>query len=183
LAYAYYWSDPLVALAMPKLIDLSQQLNETINLAQLSGEQIVYVSRLPCQRSYFAATVVGRSLPALSTSAGRAMLSTHSEEARKTAVETWVLRQFTQHTTLDRALIGARIQQAAEEGFAISHGQMILNEIGVAAPITGPDGLAHAAVQCSVSSTHWDEARVREEIVPHLLDTARAISPTGRNGG
>ena len=26
MAYAYYWSDPLVAHAMPKLIDLSQRL-------------------------------------------------------------------------------------------------------------------------------------------------------------
>ncbi|MCH5378123.1 MAG: helix-turn-helix domain-containing protein, partial [Planctomycetes bacterium] len=31
LAYAYCWSDALVAKAMPKLIDLSQQLGETIN--------------------------------------------------------------------------------------------------------------------------------------------------------
>jgi IclR family pca regulon transcriptional regulator len=72
LAYAYYWSDQLVGQAIPKLIDLSQEIGETVNLAELSKDHIIYVSRLPCQRTYFAATVIGRRLPALSTSAGLA---------------------------------------------------------------------------------------------------------------
>ncbi|MFC6588998.1 helix-turn-helix domain-containing protein, partial [Sulfitobacter pacificus] len=34
LAYSYYWSDQLVGQAIPKLIDLSQELGETVNLAE-----------------------------------------------------------------------------------------------------------------------------------------------------
>ncbi|MBE0455746.1 MAG: helix-turn-helix domain-containing protein, partial [Roseovarius sp.] len=34
MAYAYYWSDPLVGQAMPKLIQLSQELAQTVNLAE-----------------------------------------------------------------------------------------------------------------------------------------------------
>ena len=57
---------------------------------------------------------------------------------------------------------------------------MILNEIGIAAPIMGPDGRALAAVQCSVSSYAWDDERIRRKILPMLLDTANAISPHAR---
>ena len=39
LAYAYYWSDPLIARALPKLVELSQQIGETVNLAQMSGDR------------------------------------------------------------------------------------------------------------------------------------------------
>src|SRR6056297_3321632 len=53
MAYAYYWSDPLIGQAMPKLINLSQDLGETVNLAEISGDHIIYVSRLPCKRTYF----------------------------------------------------------------------------------------------------------------------------------
>lgn len=180
LAYAYYWSDPLVGAAMPKLIELSRGLGETINLAEISGDHILYVSRLPCHRTYFAASIIGRRLPALSTSVGRAMISTWSEEEREIAVTTWPLKVFTPRTTQDRDQIRASIADAAAQGFAISRDQMILNEIGIAAPIMGPDGRALAAVQCSVSAYAWDDERIRRKILPMLLDTANAISPHAR---
>ncbi len=180
LAYAYYWSDPLVPQAMPKLIELSQQIGETINMAELSGEHIIYVSRLPTKRSYFAATIIGRKLPALSTSAGRAILSTWPEAEWRAAVADWPLKSFTPRTTLDRDEIADSIARIAQDGYAISCNQMILNEIGLAAPIWGPDGRARAAVQCSVSSYRWDEDMLREKVLPVLLETANAISPMGQ---
>lgn len=178
LAYAYYWSDPLVGQAIPKLIDLSQELGETINLAELSGDHIVYVSRLPCKRTYFAATIIGRRLPALSTSGGRAMLSTFPEDERNRAIETWPIKRFTPSTTTDRAVIRESIERAVLDGFAISTGQMILNEIGVAAPIVGHTGRAYAAVQCSVSAHTWSRERIEKDILPKLQDTANSISPS-----
>jgi len=57
---------------------------------------------------------------------------------------------------------------------------MILSEIGVACPITGPDGRAFAAVQCSVSAHTWTRERIRAEILPRLQDTANAISPSSQ---
>jgi DNA-binding IclR family transcriptional regulator len=178
MAYAYYWSDPLVGQAMPKLIDLSQDLGETVNLTELSGDHIVYVSRLPCKRTYFAATVIGRRLPALSTSAGRAMLATFPEPDRNAAVESWPIKRFTPSTTTDRDKIRGSIARAARDGFAISTGQMILNEIGVATPIIGHDGRAYAAVQCSVSAHTWTRETIIRDILPKLQDTANAISPS-----
>ncbi|MFU8778503.1 MAG: IclR family transcriptional regulator [Roseovarius sp.] len=178
MAYAYYWSDPLVGQAMPKLIHLSQELAETVNLAELSGDHIIYVSRLPCKRTYFAATVIGRRLPALSTSAGRAMLATFPEDERRAAVDHWPIKVFTPNTTLDRETIRASVEDAVQHGYAISSGQMILNELAVAAPIIGPDGRAFAAVQCSVSAHTWDRERIVAEILPKLQDTANAILPS-----
>ena len=183
MAYAYYWSDPLIGQAMPKLISLSQDLCETVNLAEISGDHIIYVSRLPCKRTYFAATIIGRRLPALSTSAGRAILATFPEDERRRAVAEWPITPFTPNTTLDRAEIADRIEQAAGEGFAISTGQMILNEIGVASPIIGHDGRALAAVQCSVSAHTWTRESVVADLVPKLQDTANAISPSFRASG
>ena len=180
LAYAYYWSDQLVGQAIPKLIDLSQDLGETVNLAELSGDHIIYVSRLPCKRTYFAATVIGRRLPALSTSGGRAMIATFPPEEREQAIRTWPLKAFTPQTTLDRDSIRDSINTAVRKGFAISSGQMILSEIGVACPITGPSGRAFAAVQCSVSAHLWTPERVEAEILPRLQDTANAISPSSQ---
>lgn len=177
LAYAYCWSDPLIARAMPKLIDLSQRLGETVNLAELSGQDIIYVVRLPCKRTVFAGTVPGRAVPALNTSGGQAILASFPPQERAQAVRHWSLQSHTARSTTDRALIARQIDAAAETGHAITFDQMILNEIGIACAIVGPDGRAWSAVHCSVSAHHWDTARIRAEILPWLQDTANAISP------
>ncbi len=177
MAYAYYWSDPLVARAMPKLIDLSQRLRETVNLAQLSGQQILYATRLPCTRTTFAASVPGRTVPALNTSAGQTILATFPKAEREAAIRDWPLHAHTPRTTTDRAEIARQIELAAETGHAITHGQMILSEVGIACAIRDPDGRGRAAVHCSVSAHHWTDARIRSELLPWLLDAANAISP------
>ncbi|WP_234455081.1 IclR family transcriptional regulator [Thermohalobaculum xanthum] len=181
LAYAYLWSDPLIALSSPKLIELSHQVGETVNMSELSGMDIVYVTRLPSPRSHFAATLIGRRIPALVTSSGRAILATLPEEERRAAIANWPVRQYTPLTTLDRGRIAGEVAEAVERGYSISKNELILNEIGVAAPILDPDGRASAAVHCSVSAFHWTTDRVEREIVPYLLDTANGITPPRRH--
>ena len=180
MAYAYSWSDPVLQLAMPKLIELSGRLGETVNMAELSGSDIVYVIRIPCQRTGFGATLVGRRLPALSTSSGRAMLAALSPAERKICIENWPIRKATAQTTMDRAVIAGFIDEAAEKGYAIAQGEFMKNEIAVAAPVIGADGRPVATVQCSVSAYHWTPKKVEREIVPFLVDTASGITPSLR---
>lgn len=179
LAHAYYWSNPLVAAAMPKLIELSRALGETVNLAEMSGDHIIYLYRLPCKRTQFSAMTAGRRVPALSTTCGRVILSTWPAARRDAAIETWPLKPFTLRTTLDRDLIRRDIEAACQTGYVIAHHQIMLNETAIAAPIPGPDGISTAAVQCSVSAHSWTRERVVHEILPMLQDTANGITPTG----
>jgi DNA-binding IclR family transcriptional regulator len=181
LAGTYLWCDPLVALATPKLIELSRRLGASVNLAEPSGGDIVYVTRIPCQRTQFAATVIGRRVPALSTSSGRVMLASLPPAERTEPLARWPLRPFTPRTTLDRSRIAALVEEAAANGWSLSESELILNEIGIAAPILGTDGRPAGAVQVAVSALRWTRARIEAEIVPRLLDTANAITPAARS--
>ena len=181
MAYAYFWSNPLVRLAMPKLIELSHQLDATVNLAELSGDHVLYISRVPGRRSQFSSSIVGRRLPALSSAAGRAILSTFPKEERDVFVNTWSLNPLTPQTTLDRAGISDKIDLAALNGYALSQSQIILNQTGISAPIKGPDGRAYAALQISVSSQIWGEDRIQNELLPYILEAAQGISPQARD--
>nr|WP_281395960.1 IclR family transcriptional regulator C-terminal domain-containing protein [Sulfitobacter undariae] len=165
---------------MPKLIDLSQRIGETVNLAELSGSRVIYSARLPCTRTIFAASIPGRTVPALNTSSGQAILATLPRHEREAAIRDWPLHEYTSRTTLDRAEIADQIEQVIQTGYAITQNQMILGEIAVACAIRGPSSIGVAAVQCSISTHHWDEARIKSEILPWLLDAANAISPTLR---
>lgn len=175
LANAYLWSDTLIRNAMPKLIVLRQKVGETINMSRIDGNEIVYVVRLPSMRTNYAAMIAGRRVPALNTSSGRSIVATFPAEERARAVAEWPLRQFTPQTLMDRARIGELVEIAAETGYSVSQNELILSEVGVAAPITGPDGRAIAAVHCSISGLSWSSAEIESRIVPPLLDTANAI--------
>lgn len=180
MAYAYLWSDPVVQLATPKLIELSGRIGETVNMAELSGSDIVYVARIPCQRTTFAATLVGRRVPALNTSGGRAILSMLPEAERRACVANWPMKRFTPETTQNRERIGELVEEAVRLGYSLSDNELILKEIGVAAPIIGADGRPVAAVHCSASAYHWTHEKVEKDIVPFLLDTANSITPSLR---
>lgn len=176
LAHAYYWSDPLVAAAMPKLIDLSKGIGETVNLARLRDTDLIYVSRLPSKRSSFGAITVGRCLPAIMTAAGQAIVATWPFEARAEACRDWPIKRFTDRTVLDRDEICGCVAAAARQGYAITQEQVLFGETSIAVAIRGPGGLAAAAVQCSVSSHSWTLSSITAEIVPAIVDAANSIS-------
>lgn len=182
MAYAYFWSNPLVRLVMPKLIELSHQLDATVNLAELSGDHVLYVSRVPGRSSQFSSTIVGRRLPALSSAAGRVMLSTMPRNVRAPLIETWPLTQLTLRTTMDRQEISHSVDEAEERGFALTQDQLILNQTGIAAPIKGPNGVALAAIQCSVSTRLWSAERIQNEILPYIIEAAQGTAPHRRDG-
>ncbi|ORE98522.1 IclR family transcriptional regulator [Aurantimonas sp. 22II-16-19i] len=175
LANAYLWSDDLMRAAMPRLIDLRQKLGETINFARLAGTDIVYTARLPSARTSYDATIIGRRVPALNTSSGRAMLSRRRPEERAAGVEAWPLNRYTDVTLMDREQIRERVELAARQGYAIAQDELRMNELAVAVAV-GRGEASGGAVQCSVSGTVWTPERLVAEIVPSLLDAANAIT-------
>jgi DNA-binding IclR family transcriptional regulator len=174
LANAYLWSNTLVRAAMPKLIELRQRIGETVNLALLDQESIVYAARLPNARTSYSATIIGRRAPALNTSSGRAILSVRDEAEYRCCVEEWPMRRYTPATLMDRPRILELIAEASRNGYAIAHNELLMNEVGVSAPIRR-EGTARAAIQCSVSGLTWDQGRIVRDIVPHLIDTVNSF--------
>ncbi|MEF2549822.1 IclR family transcriptional regulator [Aurantimonas sp. A2-1-M11] len=174
LANAYFWSQELVHTAMPKLIDLHQQLGETINFSRLDGSDIVYIVRLPSARTSFSAAIIGRRVPALNTSSGRVLLARRGPEARRACVEEWPMRRFTPATTMDRGEIGALVESAVETGYSIAENELQMNELGVAVAVGGDHSTA-GAIHCSVSGTAWTRERLEAEIIPPLLDAANGV--------
>jgi IclR family pca regulon transcriptional regulator len=65
----------LVAIATPKLQQLGERSGETVNLAVLSGDRVLYLVRLRNSDLVTANIQVGSTLPAVHTSIGKLLLS------------------------------------------------------------------------------------------------------------
>src|SRR5580698_4020838 len=69
-----------VSIATPKLRDLGQRTGETVNLAVLNGDRVLYLVRLRNSDLVTANIQVGSTLPAVHTSIGKLLLA-HLPEA------------------------------------------------------------------------------------------------------
>src|SRR6516165_8069404 len=70
----------LVGIATPKLQELGQRTGETVNLAVLAGDRVLYLVRLRNSDLVTANIQVGSTLPAVHTSIGKLLLA-HLDDA------------------------------------------------------------------------------------------------------
>lgn len=175
-AYAYLIHDRLLERAMPRMVEVSRSLNTTVNLSVLDGRDMVYKARMPHSAMAFDGTLIGVRRPAAVTSGGQVIAAFSDDDVLETMLAGGLPGPLTAFTCTDEAEVRARVAQARRDGFVISNQQLMLQELVVAAPVIGPNRRAIAAISMPVYMPEWNEARVREELVPVITETARAIS-------
>src|SRR5580692_4732395 len=72
----------LVAIATPRLTELGERTGETVNLAVLSGDRVLYLIRLRNSDLVTANIQVGSTLPAVHTSIGKLLLAYLDDDQR-----------------------------------------------------------------------------------------------------
>jgi IclR family transcriptional regulator, pca regulon regulatory protein len=177
LGYAYFDSLDLKQLSLPLLRDLSLRHNETVNLAVLDGDELIYVERIRSPQIVTINLHVGSRLPLYSTSLGRALICEMPDE--------W-LRQYIRRIAEDpgaRKYVedgGKRIWQALREtrerGYALNDEEVAKGLRAISSPVRDRSSQIVAAVCISVPSSRCTVAELRKNFAPDLLDTASKIS-------
>ncbi|MEX2519972.1 MAG: IclR family transcriptional regulator [Paracoccaceae bacterium] len=184
LTYGFLSKDPLITSGMLQLIDARERIGETLNMGRLEGTDFIYTVRMPAHRLSIIGALIGRRQPAFCTSGGRAVLSRMPRMAAEALIDARPLQALTPNTTIDRGRLIELIEQARIEGFSATDQEVMMGELAVSAPITDEYGQPIGAVQCSVSTAAWTFERMRAELAPQVMETARLISrtPPSRRG-
>lgn len=176
LAYLFLRSDPLTNVAYPHLVKLAVATGEYINLSVLDRGDVIYLIRLAGTRQREQQNLVGGRMPSFCTSNGRAMLAFLPEEEAREIIEQSDRTPLVDAALTDVAKIMRKIREARKDGYAIVDGESEEGVISVAAPILDAAGHPLGAINAPVSTRTWTVQRVRDKIVPQLLDTAEIIS-------
>jgi DNA-binding IclR family transcriptional regulator len=161
--------------AQPHLEALNKRTGETVNLMELEGDEIVYVSRFPSLHAVSVDLHVGSRLPAFCTAAGRAILS-HMDPAEAIARLKGARRvAMTKLTITDLQGLRKALQVARELGYALNDQEAFVGDISVAAPLLDSSDRPLAAVNIAVPSPRWQLEEVLARLVPALLKTTAAI--------
>lgn len=175
LGFLYLNSDPLISKVQPALARIRERCALTVNLSLLSGHDIVYVMRIPGAQQTFTEMLPGRRMPAWCTSAGRVLLAALPEERIRDSLGARPLEPFTPRTEVDPETLLQHILQAREQGYALASEQVLIGQIGVAAPIRNLHLQTVAAVNITAQLGQWSQQRMIDELVPLLMETTQSL--------
>lgn len=176
LGYGYLAALPFWEHAQSHMRALSDEVRESSSLATLDGGEIVYVARVPASRMMTITFNVGSRLPAYPTSMGRVLLAALPAAELESYLDRTELKRLTDHTITDRAKLQAELARVAEQGFALVDGEREEGVRSAAAPVRNAAGGVIAALNVSANAARVPVAKLREEFVPRLLETADAIT-------
>lgn len=101
-------------LAHPILADLAASLGETVHLARLDRDQVVYLDTVESREYPRVMPRVGRRLPAVHTALGRAILAENPA-----AVPAELPPPLTRFSLTDPAALATELAATAERGYAL----------------------------------------------------------------
>lgn len=174
---SYIDRDPRVRLAHPILADLASSLGETVHLARLDRDQVVYLATVESREYTRVMPRVGRRLPAVHTSLGKAILA--EEPAARPTEMAPALTRFS-HTRL--AELEEDLALAEQRGYAIDEQENTegLRCIGLALRYTRP---VTDAISCSVpirrlTPGRWEEIIAALEVArDRIEESAPVVGP------
>lgn len=168
--------------AQPHLQALNRRTGETVNLMELEGHEVVYVSRFPSMHAVSVDLHVGSRLPAFCTAAGRAILSRLEQDEALSHLKAARRVRMTPRTVTDLNGLRELLQRAHELGYALNDQEAFIGDISVAAPLVDGKGHPVGAINIAVPSPRWNVQDVVDRLVPYLLRTAATINKDLRYG-
>jgi IclR family KDG regulon transcriptional repressor len=163
--------------AQPIVQQVAKATRETVHLASLEGDNLVYVSKLESSQTLRVSMTsrVGKSAPTYCTGLGKTLLAhlTPGHVTKILAREKMI--RFTERTITNRADLDRELETIRSRGYAIDNEEHEIGVRCVAAPVYDSAGGVIAAVSVSVPSV-----RLTEEDIPRYAETvmraAREIS-------
>lgn len=159
---------------MPYLKKLMEDVQETVFMAVLFDDQLVYVAKIDSNRSIRTTAQPGKSKPLYCTGLGKAFLAFLPENERKNILDHTELLPITKNTITNREKLERELKTFADMGYAIDNEESEEGLFCLAAPVFGPDKKIHAAI--SVAGPKERMMNRKDFIVEKLLQTSKKIS-------
>lgn len=156
--------------------ETAAKLHESCSAATLSGEDMVYVARVPGPRIIGVDLQVGAHLPAFCTAMGRVLLSGLSQPDLEAFLARANITQRTSKTVTDRAKLANIIAKARTDNFAIVDEELEISLRSIAVPLRDRSNAIVAAINVSTQTSRHTPAEMEAEILPLLRQMAQRIS-------
>jgi IclR family KDG regulon transcriptional repressor len=168
----------LVQQARPFLLQLRDQVNETVHLAVLDNDlRVIYVEKLSTQHAVgLMMSRVGVTAPMHCTALGRAMAAFGPENEIRHRIRAHGLKPLTDATIIEEDAFLQELREIRSRGYAVDNGEFEVGVRCVAAPIRDRTGTVIAAVSISGPDTRMPVPLIGSSMARQVVKTASHIS-------
>ncbi|WJZ03618.1 IclR family transcriptional regulator [Corynebacterium freiburgense] len=145
--------DMISEILTPFLAVLFERTRQTVHLATLQGNEVVYINKLFSARRIASPSRIGGRAPAYCTGVGKAMLAWDYVRAESTIASG--LHRWTPYTITDPEEFREELATIRNEGIAYDRQEIALGLSCIAAPIFGRNNEPIAAMSVSGASTQF----------------------------
>ena len=175
LAHAAWQTSSLAPIARPHIDALSEQIGETVHLAQLDAAQVLYVDKRNAREPLPMYSQAGKVGPAYCTGVGKAMIAFLPEDELAQILAQQSYHRFTEHTLGSEAALRTELARIRLHGYAFDREEHEPGIICVALPILTATGRVLGALSVT-SSTERTSLDALEDRVPLIKRTAQSIA-------
>jgi IclR family transcriptional regulator, acetate operon repressor len=159
--------------ARPYMHDLREATRQTVHLAILEGNEVVYVDILASPGGPPLPSRVGGRLPAHATGVGKAMLAFSPQQTVRAVLE-GDLPRLSERSTVAPGLLAKELARIRRAGVAYDHEESGLGIVCAASPVLGVDG----EVLGALSVSGWSGRMRLDQVSPAVHTAALALSRT-----
>jgi IclR family KDG regulon transcriptional repressor len=165
----------LRTLATPYMEKLGMLFGETVNLARLIDDQIIYITILESPHSFRISNNIGDRASVHSTAIGKAIAAFLPKDALNRVLQTNVYTPFTRKTTTDEAALRRHLVLVRKQGYAIDDEEGHDGVLCIGAPIFNRDHLPFAGLSISLPKVRAKE-KILKAMMRELPKTALQLS-------
>lgn len=169
----------IVRVAAPYMKELSAATAETIHLAVLSNDNVVYVDKVDSTHPLRMYSRVGAIAPLHCTGVAKAILAFLGEEDREALLSQVTFRRFNDRTLVTRETLLEDLMRSRERGYAIDDQEHELGIHCIAAPILHANGSVAASISIAAPVARMTRDRLLEFADQLTSATRRASEQIG----
>ncbi|WP_328848444.1 IclR family transcriptional regulator [Micromonospora zamorensis] len=156
---------------------LQRQTSHTVHLAQLTGDEIIYIDKVdsPAFDAVKLPSRVGRAVSIYASAVGKTILAYLPQEERDRLLSPVVFERFTDTTFADPESLATELARIREQGWATDNGEHDAYVMCVAAPVRDSRGQVIAAASMTAIEVIASLDQLKSAL-PLLLRTADQIS-------
>jgi DNA-binding IclR family transcriptional regulator len=164
--------------AAPAMERLRDETKETVHLATLDGQRIIYLEKLEGLYAIgMTGSRVGKTAPAHCTALGKVMIAT-GDEAQRDRILRGKLQPATPQSITDPAILRANLDEIRQQGYALDWGEFESEVRCVAAPVRDHTDRVVAAISVSGPAQRMEPEIKNGRLPARLVAAADEVSQT-----
>lgn len=161
--------------AHPFLVELSRELDETVDLSVLRHDRVLFVDHIDAPHRLRAVSSLGALFPAHCTANGKAMLASLPDEELERLLPAR-LERLTPSTVTDRSQLLDELGRVRDEGIAYDREEHTAGISAVGAVVTGAEGeLAAVSVPVPAQRFYGNEPRLTASLTEACATITSAL--------